>query len=95
MAEALLVAGAPGIGGTPARATQGACEAVRLAVNAMFTRTPAARVQAVTDGRNTPSVRRLQRPGFALLATQDALFRGAPCRAQVFVLTRPRLACAP
>lgn len=85
------------IGYTLARAAQGAgraSEAVRLALDAVFAHTPAAHVQAVTDLRNTASVRLLQRLGFVVLATQDTLCRGEPCREQVFVLPRPRLACA-
>lgn len=80
------------IGYTLARAAQGAgraSEAVRLAVAAVFAHTAATRVLAVTDVRNTPSVRLLQRLGFSLLATQDTLFRGEPCREQVFVMPRP------
>jgi RimJ/RimL family protein N-acetyltransferase len=85
------------IGYTLVRAAQGAGragEAVRLALAAVFAHTAATRVRAVTDVRNTPSVRLLQRLGFSLLATQDTLFRGQPCREHVFVFERPALACA-
>ncbi len=86
------------IGYTLARAAQGAgraSEAVRLAVAAVFAHTPARQVRALTDVRNLPSVRLLQRLGFRLLATQDALFRGVACREHVYVLGRPALACTP
>jgi len=91
------------IGYTLARAAQGAgraTEAVQLAVHAVFTHTAATRVLAVTDERNRPSVRLLQRLGFGLLATQEAVFRGQACREQVFMLERPALerpalACTP
>ncbi len=80
------------IGYTLARAAQGtgrAGEAVRLAVDAVFVHTTATRMLAITDVRNAPSLRLLHRLGFSLLATQDAVFRGEPCREQVFVLQRP------
>lgn len=86
------------IGYTLARAAQGAgraSEALRLALGAVFAHTSATRVRGVTDVRNAPSVRLLQRLGFQCVATQDAVFRGEPCREQVFELERPALASAP
>jgi len=62
---------------------------VRLAIAAVFEHTSALQVRGVTDVRNAPSVRLLQRLGFRLLSTQDSLFRGQPCREHVFVLPRP------
>lgn len=84
------------IGYSLARAAQGrglASEAVRLALDVVFTHTAAAGVRAVTDVRNTPSVRLLQRLGFGLQATQQAVFRGEPCSEHVFLRPRPGLAC--
>ena len=65
-----------------------AAEAVTLAIAAVFAHTPAQRVLGITDTRNTPSIRLLQRLGFRPLTTLSAVFRGEPCTEQHFVLHR-------
>ena len=80
------------IGFTLARAEQGrslAFEAVSLALAVAFEHLPVQRVQAITDTRNTASVRLLQRLGFAHLATLEALFRGEVCQEHHFEFWRP------
>jgi RimJ/RimL family protein N-acetyltransferase len=82
------------IGFTLAPGAQGrglAAEAVGLALAAVFAHTPARGVVAITDVLNTASVKLLRRLGFELKATQDALFRGAPCREHHFLLQRPEV----
>ena len=80
------------IGFTLAQPWQGqgrAAEAVQLALQAVWAHTPARRVLALTDVRNGPSVRLLQRLGLRRFATLDAVFRGLPCREHHFVAHRP------
>lgn len=80
------------IGYTLARTSQGAgraSEAVRLARDAVFTHTPALQLRAVTDERNSASVRLLQRLGFLHTTTHATVFRGEPCREHHFVFDRP------
>ncbi len=82
------------VGFTLARGAQGrglAAEAVGLAVAIAFAHTPARRIVAITDVENLASVQLLQRLAFAPVATQAALFRGAPCREHHFLLQRPEV----
>ena len=53
--------------------------AVRCALALLVEHTAVARIIAVTDARNEPSVRLLERVGMTRIATQAALFRGEAC----------------
>ena len=79
------------VGFTLAPSAQGrgvASAAVQEALQLLFTATPVSRVLGITDARNTPSVRLLERLGFECRETRNAVFRGEECREQVFVLPR-------
>ena len=52
---------------------------MRGALDLLFEHTAVARIVAVTDARNTPSLRLLERVGMIRIATQAALFRGQAC----------------
>lgn len=80
------------IGFTLAPSAQGrgiATAAVREALRLFFTITQAAEILGITDARNTPSIRLLERLGFILRETRDAIFRGEPCVEHIFSLPRP------
>lgn len=53
--------------------------AVRGALALLFEHTAVTRIIAVTDARNAPSLRLLERVGMTHIATQAAMFRGEPC----------------
>jgi len=79
------------VGFTLAPSAQGrgvATAAVREALQLLFTATPVSRVLGITDARNTPSVRLLERLGFTCQETRNAIFRGEECVERVFVLPR-------
>ena len=63
-------------------------EAVRGVLELLFMRTPIARVIAITDARNTPAIRLLERAGMRMTSTVDAVFKGQPCVEHVFVIDR-------
>jgi RimJ/RimL family protein N-acetyltransferase len=65
-----------------------AAAAVREIVALLFQATAVARVIAITDARNQPSVRLLQRAGMLLDRSVESIFRGEPCIELVFVLRR-------
>lgn len=62
--------------------------AVRESVKLLFGLTDASRVLGITDARNQPSVRLLERLGFKHLESRDVIFRGEPCSERVYVLER-------
>jgi ribosomal-protein-alanine N-acetyltransferase len=64
-----------------------AAEAVEAACTLLFAHGGTRRIEAVTDTRNTSSMRLLERLGFRLDRTEEALFRGLPCREHHFILT--------
>lgn len=79
------------IGFTLGRAAQGrglGSAAVRAAIALLFEQTPVQQVIAITDARNTPSMRLLERVGMTRLQTQAAVFRGEPCLEHHYRLTR-------
>ena len=79
------------IGFTLAPAAQGrglATAAVRESLELLFTATGVERVLGVTDARNQPSIRLLERLGFKWRDARDVVFRGEQCRELVYVLTR-------
>jgi RimJ/RimL family protein N-acetyltransferase len=54
-------------------------EAVREAVALIFEQSPAVQIVCVTDARNDPSVRLLERAGMRKIASAEAVFRGEVC----------------
>ena len=65
-----------------ARAAQGrglASAAVRDAIAMVFAQTPAERIHAQTDARNTACICLLERLGATLIERIDTEFRGEPC----------------
>jgi len=81
------------IGITLARTAQGrgvATEAVALALQLVFAATPVERVIGITDARNAPCIRLLERAGLRRNARRETLFRGAPCIEFVYVAERGR-----
>ncbi len=80
------------IGYTLSRAAQGrglATLAVREAIALVFEQTAADHVIAITDDRNVPSIRLLERAGLHRIATDEAVFRGEPCVEHTYALARP------
>lgn len=80
------------IGFTLAAAAQGnglATEAVRALTRLLFETTAVRRVIAITDARNLPAIRLLERIGMRLEATEPAIFRDEPCHEHHYVLCRP------
>ncbi len=65
-----------------------ATEAVRAAIGLLFDHTGVARVVGVTDARNLPSVRLLERVGMHRTGTANAVFRGEACVEHSFAITR-------
>ena len=57
-----------------------AAEAVEAACALLFEHGGTRRIEAVTDTRNTSSMHLLERLGFHREGTEEALFRGLPCR---------------
>ena len=81
------------IGFTLAPAFQGrglATDAVRAALSLLFDTTPVARIVAVTDARNQPSIRLLERVGLQRVRTRNAMFHGGPCTEHVYAIMRVR-----
>ena len=79
------------IGFTIARSAQGrglGLEAVSAAVTLLFEASEALRIEAVTDARNLPSIKLLERLGMRKERTQSAIFKGEPCEEIVYVLER-------
>ena len=63
-------------------------EAVRAAISLIFERTPVAQIIAVTDARNLPSIRLLERVGMRRIETVAATFRGEPCIEYVYAISK-------
>lgn len=82
------------IGFTLAPAAQGrglGTAAVMETARLLFDRTGIACVIGITDSRNTPSVRLMERAGFRFRSESDAVFRGEPCVERTYVLERATL----
>ena len=80
------------IGFTLSDAFQGqglATEAVREAISLLFAYTDIAHVVGITDTRNIPSMRLLERLGMRLTETVETVFRGEPCSEHFYRLDRP------
>ena len=79
------------VGFTLSAAAQGVglgTEAVREALDLIFDYAPVMQVRAVTDTRNTPSVRLLERVGMRRLDTVASMFRGNPCTEHIYGISR-------
>lgn len=80
------------IGFTLASESQGqglAIEAILALTNLLFESTPINRIVAITDSRNLPSIRLLERLGMKRVQTVDAIFRNEPCEEHLYELIRP------
>ncbi|MBN8505755.1 MAG: GNAT family N-acetyltransferase [Burkholderiales bacterium] len=80
------------IGFTLQPAAQGrglATAAVREALRLFFAATDAGSVQGITDERNGPSIRLLERVGFAFVERRQVVFKDEPCTERVYTLPRP------
>lgn len=80
------------VGFTLSRAAQGrgfAAEAVALVLGLLWQQGGVERVVGVTDTRNAPSVRLLERLGFRLDHTRETRFKGEACVEAVYRLERP------
>ena len=79
------------VGVSLSRQAQGrgfATEAVRAMLELLFKHTETERIEGITDTRNLPSNRLLERAGLRFCQTIDSTFRGEPCREHVYVITR-------
>ena len=79
------------IGFTLARSAQGrgvATAAIRELLNLIFECSSAERVIGVTDARNLPSMRLMERVGMRMTATNEAVFRGEACVEHTYTVTR-------
>ncbi len=79
------------IGVSLSRQSQGnglAREAVGEAIKLVFDHTNAHRVIGITDARNLPSIRLLQRLGMTKVEELETVFEGEPCTEYVFALSR-------
>lgn len=62
-----------------------ATRAVQAAVSLAFAASNVHTVRAITDTRNTKSIRVLERAAFVQSHVQEAVFKGAPCSELIFV----------
>jgi [ribosomal protein S5]-alanine N-acetyltransferase len=79
------------IGFTLGRESQGhgiATIAVREAINLVFEHTEAEQVRGITDARNLPSIRLLERVGMHSTESRGAVFRGEACLEHVYAVSR-------
>ncbi len=84
-------AGSAEIGFTMAPAAQGkgfGTEAVGRFIAMLFERTDVASIEGITDARNAPSIRLLERVGMRLCYTREAQFRGKACTELIYSLDR-------
>jgi RimJ/RimL family protein N-acetyltransferase/protein-tyrosine phosphatase len=64
-------------------------EALLAAIGPVFEREPVEEIVCITDARNNASTRLLERAGLDRVATQEAVFRGAPCLEHTYKTVRP------
>lgn len=79
------------IGFTLRRESQGhgiATIAVREAIDLVFEHTRAEQVLGITDARNLPSIRLLERVGMRNSESRSAVFRGEACLEYVYAVSR-------
>ncbi len=62
--------------------------AVREALQLFFSATSVTRLLGVTDERNLPSIKLLERVGFEFIESRQVVFRGEPCTERVYALPR-------
>lgn len=62
--------------------------AVREALQVLFAATSVTRIVAITDERNRPSIKLLERVGFEFVESRQAVFRGEPCTERAYALPR-------
>ena len=65
-----------------------ATRAVREAIQLLFTATKISCVLGISDERNLPSIRLLERLGFQYVENRGAVARGEPCSEKVYALSR-------
>lgn len=63
-------------------------EAITEAIGLLFEHTAVLQVVGITDARNIPSVRLLERAGMRRVATVNSVFRGEPCVEHVYAFSR-------
>ncbi len=63
-------------------------EAVNAALALLFELETVERIEGITDARNMPSIRLLERVGMRLDRTQEALFKGEICIEHVYSIVR-------
>jgi RimJ/RimL family protein N-acetyltransferase len=63
-------------------------EAVRCALALLFESGQVVVVEGITDARNAPSIRLLERIGMRLVRTQQTLFKGETCTERVYTVSR-------
>jgi RimJ/RimL family protein N-acetyltransferase len=63
-------------------------EAIRAVLDLLFMHTSIARVVAITDARNAPAIRLLERVGMRATSTADSVFKGVPCVEHSFAIHR-------
>lgn len=64
-------------------------DAVRAAIDLVFAATTALAVVGITDARNTPSARLMQRVGLRHAGRAEAVFRGEACVEDTYRIERP------
>jgi RimJ/RimL family protein N-acetyltransferase len=65
-----------------------ATAAVRAVVELIFKCSTAERVIGITDARNLPSMRLMERVGMRMTETSQAVFRGEACVEHTYTVTR-------
>ena len=63
-------------------------EALLATIGLLFGHSPVVRVICITDARNTPSMRLLERAGMKRVATAEAVFRGETCVEHTYEISR-------
>lgn len=65
--------------------------AVRAAIQLVFEHTNAVLVQGITDTRNVPSIRLLERIGMTRVESRSAMFRDEPCVEYIYAVSRDEM----
>lgn len=65
-----------------------AFEAVSLALRLLFEQASLNKVEGITDSRNAPSIRLLERLGMTRMETVENEFRGSPCTEYLYSISR-------
>lgn len=74
---------------TPAAQGRGyGSAAVAEAIRLLFEQTRVGRVIGITDARNVPSVRLLERVGMRCVESRETVFKGEPCTEWVYAIGR-------